>query len=1242
LNTNIAISYVSPPAVTGVTATTPTGGGTGPLMPVMQATGTDYSGSGLAYQYAFTSSNGGAAFTSPWVADGPYPVPQGSLTPGKAYSYTISVRDNLATSPIVTATNAAWKFVTNVPAPTPPQAQVVPGDGSIVTSLTPTFSAPNPGVSTVSYQFRLSTGADGKSGQVTLSGWLPTTTPGAITWAPPAGTLQDGGSYTVSVMTKDAYDSAVDPTWVSHFTVNQRIGAAGPSPKDTVGPVTVNLANGNVNLQFASPTVATLGGPMGLSFAYNSLIAADKYKGLTGTYYNALNAGQTSTTTFDATGRTPVLVRTDPNVSFNWGTGSPAPSVPSDYFLARWSGFVQVPATGGPYTFGVQTDDGAKLSIGGTSLVTNWPATTGGGTIVWGSAATTATAPTPIQFDYYDSTGSASATLWVKNGAGTSYVVPSDWLTTTYLPLPVGWSPSTAIVGNSSVYASALVTDTAVVLTDVSGTAHTYTKASTGGYTAPSGEYGILTLDSAGLVTLVGDDGTVYAFNAQGKVASITSPGDAKKRATPIPSYDPTTGRVTKISDPVSSNGATPAAYGKEVLFGYSDGTAGSCPLLAGFASPVQAGMLCQITYPGHTVATDTTRLFYVQTPIAATPSNPAGGVVTQLAEILDPGDAATTFGYDSTGRLSSVRNQVANDWVTIPGHTASDANATTITYDSAGRAVTVSLPAPDGVTISSRPQKTYTYDTANSTTYVDVTGLNLTGSPIGHAGKVTYDAGWRTLTTTSAMGVTTTNTWSNKDQLLSTTDSTGHETTTIYDPRTDRPTDTYGPAPVACFTTARLPQPCSMAVPPAHSHTGYDETTATNQGLQVAYYNNSNLSGPPALFSLGVLGGPTDGSVNANWGTGSPDPTIGVDNFSIRLTGTITFPAAGTYILKTLSDDGARVWVNDVNVVDDWVAHGAAALQGNTALTVTATTLTQRIRAEYFEGGGGASMALYWSINGATAVVVPGSALHPDYGLVTSTTTDDSVPTGSGLSAAAAPSTTVTTGYGTSPWLGTPITSTVDPTGLNLTTTMTYEAATVSANSWLRRLNRALPSAASTPTDATKTTTSAYYSDSEAVVSATCGVPAGTKEYGFLKSSTSPTPASGSAVVTQYVYDVLGRLAGTKRTGDTGWTCSYFDARGRVSSQTFPDTTARTVTYGYTADGTATGDPLTTWMSDSAVPGSPKLTTVSDLLGRTVTSTDVWGTTTTPTYDSITGRVTSVSTAPPGATPGSFVTPTL
>jgi len=567
-----------------------------------------------------------------------------------------------------------------------------------------------------------------------------------------------------------------------------------------------------------------------------------------------------------------------------------------------------------------------------------------------------------------------------------------------------------------------------------------------------------------------------------------------------------------------------------------------------------------------------------------------------------------------------------------LADQTRSIANeVTTISYDGQGRATSVSLP-PATPTASSQ-QKTYTYDPANGIAYVDVTGLDLTGSPIGHASKVTYDSGWRATSATSAMGVTSTQSWSGRDQLLSSTDSTGHESTTLYDPISDRATDSYGPAPASCFPAAstnadssntdRTPlATCpSTGMPPAHTSTSYDTGLVNGlsgvNGLSAAYYNNQYRAGAPTLFSYGLApaAGATvlasDGTVNANWSTAPIATGLNADNTSLRMTGTITFPAAGTYYLAALADDYAAVWLNDVNIITS-TAPGSTI---SAPITINpGDPLTRRIRIDYTELTQGAYLLLQWSTNGGTSyVTVPGTALHPDYGLATSTTTFDST----SVAGTAAPSTTVSTSYGTNPWLGQPNTTTVDPTGLNLGTTTTYEPADGAANHWLRPTARSLPSGASTGT------TSAYYTDAETLPTATCGVPAGTHEYGFLKTSTTAAPAS---IVTSYVYDVMGRLAGTKRTGDSDWSCSSYDARGRVTQQTFPAFgagAARTVTYSY-ALGT---NPLTTSVSDSA----GTISTTVDFLGRTVSYTDANGTVTTPTYDPITGRVSSVSTTAVG-----------
>jgi hypothetical protein len=134
------------------------------------------------------------------------------------------------------------------------------------------------------------------------------------------------------------------------------------------------------------------------------------------------------------------------------------------------------------------------------------------------------------------------------------------------------------------------------------------------------------------------------------------------------------------------------------------------------------------------------------------------------------------------------------------------------------------------------------------------------------------------------------------------------------------------------------------------------------------------------------------------------------------------------------------------------------------------------------------------------------------------------------GVTDSQAPSSTVATGY-TSPWLGQPTSSTVDPGGLALISTTSYEAP---GSGYNRVTGSGKPAGSAT------TTTNAYYAAAATLSVATCGLPVGMPEYGMLASTTDPRPATvflpASGLLTNYVYDVLGRLVGAKSTGDLGW----------------------------------------------------------------------------------------------------------
>ena len=68
---------------------------------------------------------------------------------------------------------------------------------------------------------------------------------------------------------------------------------------------------------------------------------------------------------------TPVLVRTDKHVDFDWGEGSFALGQPVDHFSVRWTGYF-VPQKSGDYKFFTSADDGVRLYIGDDTAIDDW------------------------------------------------------------------------------------------------------------------------------------------------------------------------------------------------------------------------------------------------------------------------------------------------------------------------------------------------------------------------------------------------------------------------------------------------------------------------------------------------------------------------------------------------------------------------------------------------------------------------------------------------------------------------------------------------------------------------------------------------------------------------------------------------------------------------------------------------------------------------------------------------------
>ncbi|MCP2168215.1 PA14 domain-containing protein [Goodfellowiella coeruleoviolacea] len=1038
-----------------------------------------------------------------------------------------------------------------------------PADNSTLTTTTPTLrvgAVSDGDGESVRYCFRVATGSDAKTGVVVESGCLD-----RPEWTVPSGVLQDGVAYTWQATTV-ANLTTTTPPWVGHFKIDQRIGDHGPSPTDSVGPVTVNLANGNVSTSVSSPSFTTVGGSAGLSFSYNS--QQTDAKGLRASYYNDLNHNGAIDD-----GNEPTLVRTEPQVNVDWGTESPfAPALPADYFVVRWSGYFQAPETG-TYLFAGVHDDKTTVWINNNQVYlgegvsdVNWTQATG--------VALTKGQRVPIKVELAEIVGDARLRLFVKTTDDTTVpqqIVRSDWLYSEDLPaLPQGWTLSADLDGQGGSYVSAQVTDQTVVLTDASGAKHTWTKASNGGYTPPTGEDGVLSLDNSGRVNLA-DGGEVFVFRSDGKLESQNSVADSRKPAALQNIYDGAPTRLKEIKDPVS---------GRSHVLHYNrpgDDCYGGVSRPDGADELPPTQMLCRISYWDNTE----TRIWY------------CGGT---LCRVEDPGSENTDFGYNAGGQLDRVRDSLVNDWVAVDlaGRNNIAEVLTAISYDtSSGKPKATSVTSPAPAIGQPRPAHSYRY-VGTGETQVDTAGL---APATGFSRKVTFDEAYRQLTDTDATGKTTRQEWNVKDQVVATIDAAGRKTTTIYD-HADRQTDTYGPAPESCFAGLTPTAACASTVD--HNHTGYDEGI---NGLAATYYANKDLSGAPVVYATGV--GTADGSLVRNWGEGSPTTGVPADGFSLRLTGEIVFPQAGEYTLRVLADDGVRVWVDDRGVIDDWRDVAPTWREGK--VNSDAAGAIKRIRVDFYDSVSLAQLELHWTTPSGAQEAVPGSQLKPRYGLTTSTTEDES----DGV-----PNKVTRTRYtdnGLDPVYGLATATIADPNGLALTGTTSVETP---GSGYLRQTGKTLPTGART--------TYAHYGDTEARDNPCTAESDPANQGGLAKTTTAPNPASGNARVEERVYDASGRVVAESING--AWVCTRYDSRDRVVETTYPETSAagkRTVTTDYKVGG----DPLTTSVSDT----SGTVTTKVDLLGRTVAYTDALGTRSETFYD-LAGRVERETVQPPHA----------
>ena len=153
--------------------------------------------------------------------------------------------------------------------------------------------------------------------------------------------------------------------------------------------------------------------------------------------------------------------------------------------------------------------------------------------------------------------------------------------------------------------------------------------------------------------------------------------------------------------------------------------------------------------------------------------------------------------------------------------------------------------------------------------------------------------------------------------------------------------------------------------IPTAHL---YPPVEGSGTGLRAEYFNNAGLTPPSVLVR-------TDAVINNDFVFKSPAPgTVNIENYSARWTGQVKPQYSETYTFYAVTDDGVRLWVNGVLLIDNWNHQGATEKSGSIALQAGQL---YDIEMEYFQGSGLAVSKLLWSSASTTKAIIPRAQLY-------------------------------------------------------------------------------------------------------------------------------------------------------------------------------------------------------------------------------------------------------------------------
>lgn len=163
-------------------------------------------------------------------------------------------------------------------------------------------------------------------------------------------------------------------------------------------------------------------------------------------------------------------------------------------------------------------------------------------------------------------------------------------------------------------------------------------------------------------------------------------------------------------------------------------------------------------------------------------------------------------------------------------------------------------------------------------------------------------------------------------------------------------PAPASAPTPIAAPVQVAPPNNPTIAPTPVPTAVPLD-VNPTNRWY-AEYFANRDLGDVPALMR-------NESALGGGWGLGAPVGLNAHDNFSVRWFGNWDFPQTENYRFSVVADDGVRVWVDDVLVIDDW----RVGPKRTAVADVSLARGIHKVRVEYFESTGNAQVGINWAV---------------------------------------------------------------------------------------------------------------------------------------------------------------------------------------------------------------------------------------------------------------------------------------